>query len=273
MAACQISRTTIIAILVATTAAHFARSWLQIELVKDGMSRTLAADISFLIVPPILTLLLFPLWRTDGPFLKHMFRRQDLSWTLAIQAFAIGVLIRVAWWSQLIAGASFGINSSSNPAAVVGPNISFQCAQAEIVILGFLVMAILVPIIEETVHRGYIQTAIESRGFMTAVIVSSLVFVVFHHFSSWPFVFLAGFILGTQYWITRSLWASLITHATVNGMIQVDWRCFSIQWNPGASDLPLLTPGLFALGIFVLSLAALTTVLYKMATEASISPR
>jgi membrane protease YdiL (CAAX protease family) len=273
MAACQISRTTIIAILVATTAAHIARSWLQIELVQDGMSRVLAADVSFLIVPPILLLLLFPLWRNDAPFIKNMFRWQDLSWPLALQALVIGVLIRVAWWSQLIAGVSFGLYSSSNPAAIVGPSISFECARAEIVILGFLVMALIVPIIEETVHRGYIQTAVESRGFMTAVIVSSLVFVVFHRFSSWPFVFFAGLVLGTQYWVTRSLWASLITHAAVNGMIQVNWRCFSIQWNPRASDLPLFTPGLVALFVFVLSLAALTTVLYRTATEARVSPR
>ena len=273
MAARQISRTTIIAILVATTAAHVARSLLQITLEQEGVSRLFAADLSFLVVPPILILLLFPLWQTDAPFLKRMFRPQDLNWPLAIRALAIGVLIRVAWWSQLIAGASFGVYSSSNPAAIVGPDFSFQCAPTENVILGFLVMAVLVPVIEETVHRGYIQTAIDSRGFMTAVIVSSLVFVVFHRFSSWPFVFLAGLILGTQYWITRSLWASLITHVTVNGMIQVDWRCFSMQWNPRASDLPLLAPGFLALSAFALSLAALTTVLYKMATEASISPR
>ena len=269
----QISRTAIVAILVATTAALIGRSWLQVELEQGEMPHLLATDLSYLIVPPILLLLLFPLWRTEPAFLKDLFRWQELRWPLVGRALLIGILIRVAWWGQLVAGVSFGIYSSSDPNAIVGPTIAFQCERPEIVILGFFVMAMLVPIIEETVHRGYVQTALESRGFITAVVVSSLVFVVFHRFSSWPSVFVTGLILGTQYWITRSLWASLITHATVNAMIQVDWRCLSLQWNPGVSDLPLLAPGLAALSVFILSLAALTAVLHKMATEASNSPR
>jgi membrane protease YdiL (CAAX protease family) len=273
MAAHIFSRTTLAAVLVATLAALTGRSWLQIQLTQGGMESQVAADLSYLVVPPILVLLLFPLWRSEKIFLKNPFRRQDLSWQLVRNAIAIGILIRLLWWSQLIAGASFGIYTSPEPEAVVGPIISFQCSSPGIVILGFFVMAILVPLIEEIVNRGYIQTAFRHRGFVVAVVMSSLIFALFHRFSSWPSVFIIGLILGAQYFFTRSLWMSLISHATVNGLIQIDWRCLSVIWNPSSDGLPLLEPGAAALGVMIMSLAILAILLRRLATGTKTSPR
>ena len=273
MAAHTISRTTIAAVLVATIAALVGRAWLQIRLIQDGAQPLVAADISYLVVPPILILLLFPLWRSEKTFLISQFDRKKLTWKLALSAIAIGVLVRLLWWSQLIAGVSFGIYTSSDPNAIVGPTLSFQCASPTIVLLGFIVMAILVPLIEEIVHRGYFQTALRHRGAIVSVLLSALVFAIFHKLASWPFAFLAGVIFGTQYWVTRSLWSSLISHATINGLIQVDWRCLSGQWNPRADELPLLLPGVTAVLVLVSSLLLLFFLIHKMATEARNSPR
>ena len=273
MAAHTISRTTLVAVLVATIAALTARSWLQIHLIQGGMQSPVAADLSYLVVPPVLILLLFPLWRSERDFLVNQFGRKNLTWKLALTAVAIGVLIRLLWWSKLVAVVSFGIYTSSDPEAIVGPAFSFQCTTPQFVFLGFLVMAILVPFIEEITIRGFIQTALLRRGFVLAVAMSSAVFAVFHRFDTWPTVFLVGLILGTQYWITRSLWSSVLTHATVNALIQIDWRCLSIQWNPNPDEPPLLIPGMTAVLVFVICLSVLFFLLHRMATETKISSR
>jgi membrane protease YdiL (CAAX protease family) len=273
MAAHTISRTTIVAVLVATIAALIARSWLQIQLTQGGMQSLLAADLSYLVVPPILIVFLFPLWKTEKQFLGDQFRIRDLTWRLVVQAFAIGLLIRMLWWSQVIAGGSFGFYASSDPNAIVGPVFSFQCESPEIVFLGFVVMAILVPLIEEITHRGFVQTALNRRGFVLAILISSAVFTAFHRFGSWPTVFMTGLILGSQYWITRSLWSSIVTHATVNGLIQIDWRCLSGQWNPKPDELPLLVPGVTAAFVFVVCLLMLFFLLHNMATGTKTSSR
>jgi len=273
MAAHTISRTTLVAVLVATLAALTARSWLQIQLMQRGMQSLVAADLSYLAVPPILILLLFPLWRSEKAFLGNQFRRSDLTWRLALTAVVIGILIRVLWWSHLIAGVSFGIYVSPDLEATAGPTLSFQCNSEGVVFLGFFVMAFLMPLVEEVVNRGYVQTAFRQRGFIIAVIVSSVIFALFHHFSSWPLVFIAGLVLGTQYFFTRSLWMSLITHATVNGLIQIDWRCLSVVWNPSLDRLPLLELGTAALTIMTASLVILVVILRRLAIGTKASSR
>ncbi len=228
----------------------------------------LAEDASYLVVPPILLLLLFPLWRSEKAFLKFQFRRQALTWRIAVTAIAIGVLMRLMWWSQLIAGVSFGMYMSADPDAVVGPAVSFRCASSAVVFLGFFVMALLVPLIEEVTHRAYVQTALRPRGAAVAILVSAAIFAIFHVPTSWPFAFFAGLVLGVQYWSTRSLWPSLISHATVNGLLQIDWRCLSATWNPRAETIPLLGPGLVSMIIFVTCAVVLICLLLKIATEA-----
>ena len=267
-----VSGTTLTGVLVALLAALVARAWLQVQLLQDGMPRGLAADLSYLFVVPVLVFLLWPLWRSQKSFLRDQFRRFDLTWRVALRAFAIGLLLRLLWWAQLIAGIALGIYSSDDPDAIVGPVFSFQCAAPQNVILGFLVMAIMVPLIEEVVHRGYVMTALRHRGFVVSVLVSALVFMMLHEFASWPVSFVGGLVFGLQYWTTQSLWSSLISHATVNGLIQLDWRCLSGHWNPQA-DIPLVMPGLIATATFVAGLVALLYLLRQTATGARKVPR
>ena len=266
----RISRTTIVAVLTATSAALIARAWLQVHLRDDGMQQALAANISYLVVPPILLMLLAPLWRGEKTFLKSLFRRQSLSWRIVLTAVAIGILLRLSWWSQLIAGVSFGFYGAGHPDAAAGPSFSFSfiCTSPAAVALGILVMAILVPLIEEITHRGYVQTFLEQRGVVVSILLSAAVFAVIHDLSSWPFTFIAGIVLGVQYWATRSLWPSVITHATVNGLIQFDWHCRSTSWNPRPETIPLWYPGLVAALVFVICLACTILLLRKMATGA-----
>jgi len=263
-----ISRTTLIAIFVALTAALVARSVLQVQLLKDGFQSHLAADLSYLVVPVVMSCLLFPLWRTERPFLAAQLSLSALTWRLVIRALAIGLLLRLTWWCQLIAGTSFGIYQSTDSSANVGPVFSFQCASPAIVVLGLIVMTILVPLIEEVVNRAYVLSTLRRHGILVAILGSALIFAIFHKQSTWAFAFFAGVVLGLQYWSTSSLWPPLVSHATVNGLILIDWRCLSGQWNPRLEDLPVLQPGLIAIGLGVICLGILFVILRKMATGA-----
>ena len=116
----------VFAALVATTAALFARSWLQVELLRDGLQKDYAADLSYLAVFPILLVLMFPIWRLDKAYLVEQFRPSMLSASIILRAVAVGILLRVLWWSMTIAGVAFGIFRNNDPLAIEGPLFSFQ---------------------------------------------------------------------------------------------------------------------------------------------------
>lgn len=261
------------AVILATTTALFARSWLQVELRAGGMDKLHATDLSYLVVPPILLLLLFPVLRANKVELRRQFDVASISAGLVLNAIGLGVLVRLAWWCQLVAGISAGIYSNAaDPRAAVGPAFDFQCPPGTIFVTGIVVMAILVPIVEEVVHRGFIQSALYRYGPAVAIAGSAAIFTVFHQLGSWSFVFFAGVVLGTQYWITKSLWSSLITHATINGLIQVDWRCLRGQWNPPATELPIVAPGTLSLVLFLACVATTLAILRAM-HRGEVSPR
>ncbi len=254
------AKTNVVAVVVATIAALFGRSWLQLKLLADGFQKDYAADLSYLVVPPILVVLLAPVILKDKAFLARQFRLTGLTLRTTLSAIVIGILARTAWWGQLFAGISFGIYRNNDPSAIEGPLFMFNCAAPHVVALGILVMAFMVPVIEELTHRSYVQMAFRHRGPVIAICLSAFVFAIFHRFSSWSFAFFAGLIFGVQYWKSGTLWPSLISHATVNALVQIDWRCLRGHWNPPPSQLPLWSigvPSLLALAVTVLTIILL----------------
>lgn len=265
-----VSRRNLIAVVVVLVAALILRSALRLHLQQNSMASALAADLSYLIVPPIIALLIALLWRTDRDFLVDQFRCSGINTRLVLQAVAIGVLLRTIWWSQLIAGVSFGWYRSN---VAAGPSFSFDCGPAMIVLLGIVVMVLCVPIIEELLHRAYVQTYFYSHGVLVAILISSCFFAVLHRFDTWAIALFAGIVLGIQYWATASLWPSLISHMTYNGLTQIDWRCLSGRWTPQGSDLPVLVPGVTATTILLASVGTLTWLLWRLAAGATHPPR
>jgi membrane protease YdiL (CAAX protease family) len=88
-------------------------------------------------------------------------------------------------------------------------------------------------------------------GALPAILISALFFTLLHPPSTFGFVFLMGIVVGMQFWLTGSLWPTMITHATYNACAQLDWRCLQGHWNPAPESLPQLVPG----GIALLALA------------------
>ncbi|MCH9693043.1 MAG: CPBP family intramembrane metalloprotease [Gammaproteobacteria bacterium] len=267
MPVASVSRKTLAVAVLATIAALVVRSWLLVALRDRGIPSTTATDLSYLVVPVILLLLLCPLWPTDKNYVASLFQRQHLSSRIVLRAILVGILLRVVAWCELIASVSFGRYVNTDANAIVGPSFGFDCPATELLLLGVLVMVLLVPIIEEIIHRGVVMGALDQCAPVLAVLTSALVFMAFHRPDSWAFAAFAGIVFGTLFWATGSLWSSVVAHATVNGLIQFDWRCLSGHWNPAIDSLPRLAPGLAALVIGLHAIAGIVWLLAKPVIE------
>jgi len=272
MADHRISKTVLAALFVAITAALVARAVVQIQLAKQGIDVPFARDLSYLIIPVVLALLLFPLWKSEKAFLASQFRRIDFTCRTVFIAIAIGVLLKGAWWSQLIARISFGLLQSDDTSLMEGPVFGFQCPAPIVFTISLFVTALLTPLVEEILHRAYVLNALRQRGTIVSILISAFIFAIFHTVTAWPFAFFAGIVLGTQYWIARSLWPVVITHATLNALIVFDWRCLSGHWNPRGDVFPLLTPAFAASVTLIGCLTAICYLLRKMAIGAECAP-
>ena len=249
-----------LATLLILIAALLARSWLRTTLLQHGFPHYLAADLSYLIVPPLLTLFLTPIMRSTPGLLRALFRVDGLSLRLVLTAIMIGLLLRVAWWSQLFAGVALGTFGDNKATPTLPPTFTFECPAASALLLGLLVTMLLVPIVEEIVNRGLLQSFLSDLGPLLAIPAAACIFALTHRSASWTFVFGSGLVLGVLFWKTQTLWLSLVAHASFNGLALFDWRCMQGQWNPPATSLPLWNvaiPGIVSLTIAITSIVFL----------------
>lgn len=265
-------RVPVVTVMIFLIAALFLRSWLQTILVARGADPRVAADLSYLLVPPLTALFLSPLLRNRGAWIMRLFRRQGITLATLLHAMTVGILLRIADWCQLIAGVALGLYQDPTALSQPQPRFAFDCPDAAYLILALLVTVMLIPLVEEFVNRGVIQSSLEYRGALIAIPVSAALFAIFHRSGSWPMSFLGGLALGVLFWKTRSLWPSLITHAAVNALIVLDWRCLHGQWNPPVSSLPLWTLALPSLAAFALALAGIVYVLHKKIPGSMVLP-
>lgn len=273
MSAHRISGKLLFAVFVATVAGLIAREAVRTRLIAAGFPNVYSADLSYMVVPPILLLILFPAWQSEKGYLAKQFSTAALSWKLVLTAISVGVLLRTIWWCQLVAGVAFGIYSNADAQSAIAPTFRFACPEPVMLATGFIVMAVLVPVTEEVIHRGYFLGGFERLGAVRAIVLSATLFMIFHKYDGWLFVFFGGVIFGIQYWYTKAVWASLISHATFNGIIQFDWRCLTTRWNPPASELPLIAVGAIASTLLVVCLVLLAVLLRQMAIGAHEAPR
>lgn len=85
--------------------------------------------------------------------------------------------------------------------------------------LNLLSIAILTPIVEELLFRGVLQGGLRQRlPFLAAAVIATALFTLVHERQAWPSVFVLGFGLALAYERTRTLWAPIATHATVNSI-------------------------------------------------------
>ncbi len=82
-----------------------------------------------------------------------------------------------------------------------------------------LLMAVVVPILEECTFRGYIYGCLRSSGKVgSAVFLSALLFGLMHlNFNQAPYTFLLGLFLAMMTEFTGSLWPAVLMHGCFNG--------------------------------------------------------
>lgn len=86
--------------------------------------------------------------------------------------------------------------------------------------IALIEVAVIVPVAEELFFRGIIYQGLESRwGYLPAAIVSAAIFTL-AHFEPIIFfpIFALGFGFATLFYLTRSLWPSIVGHAIVNSL-------------------------------------------------------
>lgn len=264
-------RAPVISIIIMLACAYVARAALEIELAKRGFETSYAADLSLLVVPLILGVLMFPILWSNWQPLMRLVSPQGINLRMVIIAFAIGLLARIISWSELVFTVSTGLVSNSDPAAIVGPVFSWNCPPLQVFLLGLAVWIVITPVIEEVVHRGLIQSSLMPRGRWTAILVSALIFAAFHPPYSIPFVFLFGIVFAVQFANSQTLWTTIISHTTYDGLIQFDWRCLRGTWNPRIEDTPMIEAVVLSSAALLLSTAAVVILLKK--TEARNAPR
>lgn len=85
--------------------------------------------------------------------------------------------------------------------------------------LDLLAVAVLTPLAEELLFRGVLFGGLRQRlPFVAAAVLSTVLFMLVHEPQAWPGVFVLAFGLALAYERTRTLWAPIATHATVNGL-------------------------------------------------------
>lgn len=227
------------AIMLFQVAALFARSLLQTRLIERGWPRQLAQDLSYLVVPPLLFVLMYPYLRRSQAALKILLRPADLTLRVAAGAVAVGLLLRLAWQAARATLAGPGGGSGGSPPAAF--ELALACPPLLPLLAGIAVMVLLVPLTEEIMHRGFLVHALLPRGRRFAVLASAALFAMLHGRGGYAVAFAGGVILALQVLDRRTLWAPLVSHATYNAAALFDWRCLRLAWQPAPGDaLPLL---------------------------------
>ena len=253
----RLSRSALSAIVLVLVFALFVEALLQRQLQGIGYRTIEARDRSVLVVPALVLILLWPVWRSHSGYLIGLFRADRLTARAVFTAIAIGLWLRLAWWSQLVAGIAFGW--AGDETGTPQFSIRVDCPHPGNLALGLAAMAVLVPLSEELVHRGLLQSSLLHRGRVFAVLLSALVFAVFHDPSAYSFAFLSGIVFGVMLLRSGALWAPLIAHATYNAAAVIDWRCLHVVWYPDHPELPL--HGIGAAAVLTLSTCFAATAL------------
>ena len=260
----ELSLRAIAAVVLLLVLAHFVHAYLQLQLRGLGFEAGQAYQLTYLVVPLLLLGPLTVILRDYAGFVVRLLDPRRLSARLVSTAIVLGILLRITFWAMLIIRVSFGIGTEVSTEPTIGPTFHFECPPIPAVVLGIATMSLLVPITEELVCRGVLQSALLRYGPAAAISLSAVIFALFHSPSSYGFALFAGIVLGALFWQSRTLWAGIIAHATFNSLIQVDWLCLNTVWRPAASSLPQFVPGIVAILALMIALVLCARILSRV---------
>jgi membrane protease YdiL (CAAX protease family) len=254
-------------------AAQIARSAMHLYLTRGGYESSVAADLSYFVILPVTAFLMWPILRENGPAMRHWFR-PPVSWPhLIAYSVLLGVLFRVIHWAWLTAGIAFGWFYNPDFPIVATAQLSFACPPVALLALAVAVQAIVTPLAEEFIHRGYVLYALFRRSKIFAVVLSAVFFGLMHRPHTIVNAFLIGLALAVLTFRLRALWGPIIVHATFNLAAIIDWDCFHANWNPAVTT-PRHTVIAYISVVTMLTCVAFSLWLLRMAKAGTqIAPR
>ncbi len=106
---------------------------------------------------------------------------------------------------------------------VLDPSAALLASQGSIgaLVLGFLVIVVAAPVVEELVFRGFLAESLRRRGKWAAVVLSAVAFSLAHlSLIQFRYYLVMGMVFGFVYW-RRGLIGSIAAHAAFNGVLMV----------------------------------------------------
>ncbi|HEX5786591.1 MAG TPA: CPBP family intramembrane glutamic endopeptidase [Woeseiaceae bacterium] len=251
----DLSRRALIAVLLVLVLILVLQAWAVIAMRRHGYDEAHAHNLSRLAGLPLLFLLAWRILLRDGQMPARLFAA-TLDVRLVGTAVALGVILRIAEWAMLTARGALGFVPDALAAGPVPFSLGWQCPPPDVLVVGVLAWWLLVPVTEEFIHRGIVQSALANGGKARAIAVATTVFTLAHPPAAWASVFAIGLLFGLLYWNSGVLWYPVIAHAAYDGMIPFDSLCLRLGWNPAAADLPVTAVAVPAVFIVALSAAA-----------------
>ncbi|MCH5299591.1 MAG: CPBP family intramembrane metalloprotease [Ruminococcus sp.] len=186
--------------------------------------------IQIIIYPVLMPILYFVFYKHRGKS-QNMRLRQTLKkpqrsvgWCLKWMIISIGVsevVNRIFIWVVRFVARYFGITPSNN---------SFQMGDSILAnVFKFLSLIVFAPIFEELLFRAIVCRNNEEMGHWFAVIISGLIFGLWHtNYAQFGLTVTFGIMLGIMYIKTRSIIPTMITHFVSNLVVGVAVTCRSI---------------------------------------------
>ena len=244
----------IVALMLFQICALVIRSFFELRFAADGTPYDVATYASYLVVPPILAVLCYPIWKSRLPELRAMFSLRGLSLKVSVQAILAGVLIYLfSRYGNLV---QFAIDlKPGNPFAAHADWLTMlNGAPVAPLALGLGVSGVLTPIVEEIINRGLILPALLARGTISGIVIAALLFAILHPPPTFPMAFAFGVYAGLQFARSGHLWLPLVTHCSYNMLVVFDHHCnlpifFPTRWTQTTDELLVLSACVAALAL------------------------
>lgn len=199
-----------------------------------------------------------------------------------------GRLSATQWAWGLIAAAAFAISVHAAlvvlfrltpfPAAAFHQGYDISAAPSRLVQwIVVVIAAASAGICEETGFRGYLQQPIEARhGPGVAILISAVLFTIFHLNKAWmmvgmtPIVLGAGMLLGLIAWSSRSLVFNMIGHTLMDiGLFAYWWTQIAGVFNARTvAQTGVDAPFVIACAVLLVAIAVTLTAVWRLARRA-----
>lgn len=222
-------------IMLFQVAALAVRSFVQSGLIDGGYDGLAAKRAGAIAGFAVLAMLLLPFATTLRTVIGTHFR-SPASWTRLI--FASCALGGVLWLGQMLALLAITPMSWVDPEPFEknsAPTYIIACENPALLLVAIPLMVAITPLFEEVINRGILLNALLHHGRTLAILASAVLFAILHPLATIPFAFLFGIAAAIQMLHFRTLWAPVITHATVNLLVEISRTCIRGTWHPGLS--------------------------------------